>query len=177
MSIIAKASGGNFTPAPAGAHSAVCVDVVDLGVVTTEYSGKKKSQHKIRVVWQLAEDMEDGKPFMASKRYTLSLHEKATLRKELESWRGRAFTEDELRGFDVETVIGVPCFINIVQESKGGTTYSNVTSIMKLPKGVVTMKQRDYVRVQDRDPKAAQDANADAAPEHGEFPSEDDIPF
>lgn len=29
MPIIAKASGANFVPAPSGAHSAVCVDVVD----------------------------------------------------------------------------------------------------------------------------------------------------
>src|SRR5690606_1710967 len=38
MAIIARNTGsGDFEPAPAGAHQAVCVDVVDKGVVKTEW--------------------------------------------------------------------------------------------------------------------------------------------
>ena len=43
--------------------------------------------------------MPDGKPFLVRRRYTASLHEKSALRKDLESWRGRAFTNVELDGF------------------------------------------------------------------------------
>jgi hypothetical protein len=174
MAIIAKASGGNFIPAPEGTWSAVCVDVVDLGTLEVDWGGKKKKQHKIRIVWQIEEVMADNRPYTASRRYTLSLHKKAALRKDLESWRGRQFTVEELEGFDVETILGVPCLLNIIQEKKDGETYSNVTGIMRLPKGMEAIKQCDYVRVIDRKDDQGQD-------DHGN-PNElgitdDDIPF
>lgn len=174
MAIVAKKSGGSFTPAPAGSWGGVCCDVVDLGIVESTYSGKAKKQHKIRIVWQIDENMESGKPFCVSQRYTLSLHEKAGLRKDLESWRGRAFTEEELEGFDVETVIGAPCLLSVVQEASGGNIYANVKGVMKLPRGMQAIRVRDYVRVIDRKPEDESDANE--MPPHGEI-SDEDLPF
>jgi hypothetical protein len=172
MPIIAKASGSNFVPAPAGAHAAVSVDVVDLGTLEVTYAGKTKKQHKIEIVWQIAEDMEDGRPYRVKKRYTLSLHEKAGLRKDLESWRGRAFTDAELDGFDVESVIGVPCLLNVIHNASGGSVYANVSTIMRLPKGMTAPTQRDYVRVIDREPK-----QGEPAPQWNPEITDDDIPF
>jgi len=170
MAIIAKA-GPTFIPAPEGAHAAVCVDVVDLGTLEVNYGGKSKKQHKIRIVWQIDENMEDGKPFLVQQRFTLSLHEKAGLRKVLESWRGRQFTEEELQGFDVETVIDKPCLVNIIHQNKAGSIYANVTSVMRLPKGMAVLTPRDYIRVVDRKPE-------DQAPEQdfGNI-TDDDVPF
>jgi len=174
MPIIAKASGANFTPAPAGAHSAVAVDVVDLGMLEVSFGGKKKTQHKIRIVWQIEEVMADNRPFIVQKRYTLSLHEKAQLRKDLESWRGRPFTDQELEGFDVETVIGVACLLNVIQEKKESSTYANVTSIMKLPKSMTAITARGYVRVCDRTPEQAEAEGT----QHGDYtPTDEDCPF
>ena len=172
MPIVARASGSNFIPAPAGAHAGVCVDVVDLGTLEVTYKNQTKKQHKIDIVWQIAEDMEDGRPFRVKKRYTLSLHEKAALRKDLESWRGRAFTDAELDGFDVETVISVPCLLNVIHNATGGNTYANVSTIMRLPKGMNPPTSRDYVRVIDREPKEGQ-PEAQWNPEI----TDDDIPF
>lgn len=183
MAIIAKASGGNFIPAPAGAHSAVCCDVVDMGMLEVSFGGKTKTQHKIRIVWQIEEVMADNRPFIAQKRYTLSLHEKAALRKDLESWRGRAFSDTELEGFDVEVLLGKPCLLNVIQENKAGKTYSNVTSIMKLPKSMQPLTVRDYVRVVDRQPEPAQQPEGHEArwePSwEGNFPdiTDEDVPF
>lgn len=176
MPIIAKASGANFIPAPPGAHSAVAVDVVDLGMLEVSFGGKKKTQHKIRIVWQIEEVMADNRPFIVQKRYTLSLHEKAQLRKDLESWRGRPFTDQELEGFDVETVIGVACLLNVIQEKKESSTYANVTSIMKLPKSMTPIKQRDYVRVCDRTPEQAEAENHQQG-DGSWTPDDTDIPF
>ena len=90
------------------------MDVVDLGIlVKVNWGGKGKKQHKIRIVWQVEEVRADNKPHQASKRYTLSLHEKAALRKDLESWRGRPFTAQELEGFDVEQVIGIAAILSM----------------------------------------------------------------
>ena len=174
MPIVAKSSGSSFVPAPAGVHVGVCVDVVDLGVLEVTYNKQTKKQHKIRIVWQIAEDMQDGKPYICQKRYTLSLHEKAALRKDLESWRGRAFTDEELKGFDVETILNVGCLLNVIHENKGGDIFANVTSIMRLPKGMHAPTQRDYVRVIDREPKQAEPVG----PQWGDQEiTDDDIPF
>lgn len=171
MAIIAKASGGggDFTPAPAGVHQAVCVDIVDLGLLKVTFGGKEKEQHKISIRWQIAENMDIGKPFLVQKRYTLSLHEKATLRKDLESWRGRAFTDAESDGFDVENVLGANCLLNVTHAKKGESTYANVVAIMPLPKGMPKMAAVDYVRQVDRT-----DAPAD---QHDITPDADDIGF
>ncbi len=101
------------------------------------------------------------------------------MRKDLESWRGRKFTQQELQGFDVETIIGVPCLLNIIQEDKGGETYANVASIMRLPKGLPALKARDYIRVIDRKPEMQdEDQSAEYRGEPNELGiTDDDIPF
>ena len=178
MPIIAKASGGSFVPAPAGTWAAVCCDVVDLGMLKVAFGGKEKTQHKIRIVWQISEVKPDNKPYTVSKRYTLSLHEKSTLRKDLESWRGRKFTTQELDGFDVETVLSVPCMLAIIQEEKGSDVYANVTAIMKLPKGMELLSPRDYIRVCDRPPaEAVANENMPDDPYAGIGITDDDVPF
>ena len=115
--MVSGKSGTNFTPAPAGTHAAVCVDVVDLGILEVSFGGKTKQQHKINLVWQIDEERDDGKPFTVRKRYTCSLHEKAALRKDLEAWRGRPFTDQELDGFDLETLISAPALLIPVNTS------------------------------------------------------------
>jgi hypothetical protein len=149
MPIIARA-GGSFTPAPAGTHAAVCVDVIDHGEIEVTYQGKTQRKHKVTIVWQIDEDQPDGKPFLVRRRYTCSLHEKATLRRDLESWRGRAFTDPELQGFDLETVLSMVCLLNLIHEVRNGSTYANVAGVMRLPKGMTAPSPRDYVRVIDR---------------------------
>jgi hypothetical protein len=172
MPIIAKAGAPSYPPAPEGPHAAVCVDVIDLGVLEQNWNGESKKQHKIKIVWQIDEDRDDGKPHQVQRRYTLSLHEKAGLRKDLESWRGRAFTQAELDGFDVETVLGVPCLLNIVHaKGKDGGLFANIMSVMKLPKSMNAPTQRDYVRVIDREP-----AQGQSGPNWGEI-TDDDVPF
>lgn len=175
MPIIAKDSGGGaeFELAPAGAHPAVCCDVVDLGVMKVEYGGKEKQQHKIRIVWQIDELDSNGKAFRVQKRYTLSLHEKAALRKDLESWRGKPFNEEQLGGFDIEKLLSIGCFLNVIHESKGDKTYANVTAIMPLPKGVHGPTVREYVRVCEREPG---DKNPPPAQDFGGI-TDEDIPF
>lgn len=180
MAIVAKASGDGqtFTPAPAGVHQAVCVDVVDLGLLDVTWQGVKKTQHKVNVAWQIAEDRDDGKPYLVFKRYTLSLSEKANLRKDLESWRGKKFTRDEEMGFDIERLIGVNCLLNITHNEVKDKTYANVVSIMPLAKGMATINARDYVRKVDRRTDEAEAATTSRDDEDNPPPiTDDDIPF
>jgi hypothetical protein len=138
MGLIAKNEGGNFEMTPEGVHIARCYRMVDLGTQESEWQGTKKKAHKIMISWELlGEDrMADGNTFTISKRYTLSLHEKAQLRGDLEAWRGRAFSPEEEAQFDVTKVLGAYCMLNIVHETTNGKTYANIASIMPLPKGM-----------------------------------------
>lgn len=137
MGTVAKASsGGDFEIPAAGAVVGRCYMVADLGTQDTSFQGKPKKAHKILLSWELAETMEDGRPFSISSRYTLSLFDQAILRQHLESWRGKTFTEEELAGFDVKNVLGKYCLLSVVHNKEGDKTYANVKGIMPLPKGM-----------------------------------------
>jgi len=148
------------------------VDVVDLGLVEVTFQGKTQRRHKVVLVWQIDEVMDNNQPFLCRRRYSNSLHEMASLRRDLASWRGRDFSEQELLGFDLETLIGVGCLLNVIHETKNGQVFANVNSIMKLPKNMTAPMPRDYVRVVDR----PQGAQADGA-EDGLAASDEEIPF
>jgi len=129
-----------FELAPAGTHLAVCYRVIDLGTQETSYNGQPKKQHKILLSWELPDEkMADGRPFTISQRYSWSMHEKAALRRDLESWRGKPFTDADFgeHGFDIRKIIGVGCLLNIIHQGKNGATYANIAAIMKPTKGTV----------------------------------------
>lgn len=138
MSLLAKnTGGGDFELAPTGNHRARCYGVVDLGMQRREWSGEVNYKHIVRISWELPDElMSDGRPFSITQNYTLSLSDKANLRKDLESWRGRSFTEAELEGFDLKNMIGVPAMVNVVHRESNGKTYANVGSVSPLPKGL-----------------------------------------
>lgn len=148
MALIAKAPESTYVACPEGLHHAVCVDVVDLGIVSSTFGDK----HKVRIVWQIEEEnTETRRRFEARKQYNLSLHEKATLRKDLESWRGRKFTLDELKGFDLEKLIGVNGQIQVVQDlAEDGSIWANVQAVVPAPRQVSRIVPLDYTRVKDR---------------------------
>lgn len=128
----------DFEIAPAGNHMAVCYKVIDLGTQEVTWQGNLKSQRKILIGWELAEElMSDGRPFSVTSRYTFSTYERAKFRQHLESWRGKPFAESDFgpEGFDVRNLIGVGCLLNLIHNESDGRTYANISSIAKLPKG------------------------------------------
>lgn len=145
MALYAKAvEGKSFKPAPEGTTQAVIVAIEDLGLLPNQFRGGELQQ-KIRVVFQLAETRDDGHRFMVSKRYTLSLHEKATLRKDIESLLGRKLKPADLKGegFDVETLVGKNCLISITHspsKQDPTKTFANISTITPLLKGMTPME-------------------------------------
>lgn len=130
---------GDFTPPPAGTHLAICYRFIDLGTQAGEYQGKPTSLRKVMLSWELPNElMDDNRPFTISKRYTWSMHEKANLRHDLESWRGRSFEESDFGegGFNVKKLLGAPCMLNVTHSDKNGKTYANIASVGKLMKGL-----------------------------------------
>ncbi len=151
MPVVPKPDDKNFAPVPQGNHIAVCYRVIDLGTQRGEYKGQEKVQHKLIISWEIPDEkMDDGRPFTIGQKFTWSMSEKANLRKVLESWRGRAFSEEDFgqNGFDIKSVIGVGCMVNVVHEKKGDKTYSNIASVARLPKGMnapAPENKRSYV--------------------------------
>lgn len=140
MAIMAKDSGGrDFKPIPQGAHLAICTMVADVGM-QEGFNGKpqRKVYLRFEVPDERVEFERDGQhvegPAIIGKMYTLSLSEKANLRRDLENWRGRPFTADELKGFDLVNVLGKPCQIAVTHDTKDGKTYANINGIMGLSK-------------------------------------------
>ncbi len=159
MPILAKSSDKEFEKFPLpdeGTVQAVCAGVWDLGMQKTVYNGNEKIQHKVVIAWEINQMIDSpeseyhGKPYMLSKTYTLSLFENATLRRDLQSWRGKEFTEAEINaGVDVEKLYGVNCLVGVAHVTKGDKTYANITSILPLLKGVEKIKP---VRLQNEIP-------------------------
>ena len=143
MIIASAGTQREFHLVPAGTHQGVCYAIWDVGLQKTTFQGKDKIQHKVIVSFEVQELIPtgeyQGKRMTISKRYTLSLSDKANLRKDLEGWRGRAFTETELKGFDIEKLIGVNCMLSVVHNTTGDRTYANTSSISKLMKGLEPM--------------------------------------
>lgn len=132
-----KNEGGDFTPAPQGFHRAVCTQIVDYGTQESTWMGQVKHQRKVRIAWELENQrMSDGRRFMVSKLYTWSMYEKASLRKDLESWRGVRFKDSDFGhgGFNVKDILGVGCSLNILHEENDGKTYANITAITPIDK-------------------------------------------
>lgn len=137
--IATKPEGQDFEQAPEGNHIARCYMVCDLGEHEQVFQGESKGfKRKVRLAFELCnESMSDGRPFSVAKKYTLSLNEKANMRKDLEAWRGKAFTPQEEQGFDVFNVLGAPCMVSVIHDhADNGNTYVKINSIAALPKGM-----------------------------------------
>lgn len=138
MLIASENSAPDFAPAPAGVWPGRLYRLIDLGTVRGEYQGKPTSSRKVLFSFELLDPeaiTEDGKPAAVHRRFTLSLGKKSALRAFLEAWRGRPFSEDELRGFDLTRVMGIGALLNITHEIKGDRTFAQIQSISPPPKG------------------------------------------
>ncbi len=140
--IKAPVGGGDFELVPAGVYLARCYKMIDIGTqsVTSKAFGTKEVRQVI-ISWELLQDddgqavaMEDGRPFSISKTYTLSMNSKATLRKDLDSWRGVPFKDAEAADFDITNLLDKFCKLQVVHNQSGDKTYANVGSIMTTKK-------------------------------------------
>lgn len=135
-------SSSNFTPAPAGSHIARCFRVVDLGTHDENWQGNVNSNRKILIQFELPNEKhvfhEDRgeEPFTVQREFTASLGKKANLRAFLEGWRGRPFSDDELKRFDISKLAGQPCMVSVIHKESNGKTFANIHTVSTLPKGL-----------------------------------------
>ena len=134
MSLIASraADAGEFKSLDAGTYIARCVSIWGIGHQYNQLNDKWKPNIILR--WGVPEETtDDGRPLTICGFYTLSLHEKSNLYKTLVAWRGKAFTDDELAGFDLANILGAPCLLTVTVNDNGKT---RVGGVSKLGKGM-----------------------------------------
>lgn len=139
MSMVVKSEGNSeIKQLEPGVYTGIATAIIDLGIQESITFGNK--QRKAIIVWNIVGETvkvnDEELPRVMSKEYTMSLSEKSTLRKDLEAWRGKPFTAEELKGFDLKNILNVPCQLQINQQDKNGKTYVNIAAIMAIPKGM-----------------------------------------
>ena len=74
----------------------------------------------------------------------------ATLRKDLQTWRGREFTAEELRGFELKNVLGAWAMISVIKAmGANGKEYTNIANINSVPSAMKALLPAGF------NPKAA----------------------
>ena len=131
---------------PAGSHVARVYQVIDLGTHESEWEGVKRDRGLVRLSFELCNekvvfDEEKGEqPFSVHTRnLTNSMHEKSKLRPLVEGITG-ALKEEEANGFDLSSLIGLDCLVNIELNEYKGNKYANIKSTAPVPKGMEVPK-------------------------------------
>jgi hypothetical protein len=154
MAIIAKSTGEATQREliPAGTYVARCYSVVHLGHIVQKYMGEEKVVDLVRFTWELPTELrcfnqdKGMQPCAISKEMTFSLHEQSNLRAMLNTWRGKALTEDEAKEFDLARLIGKECMINLIhQPSKANPekVYERIAAVLPMMKGMVCPPQHN----------------------------------
>lgn len=123
----------------AGSYIARCYQFIHIGTSRYEYMGQEKITNKIRYGFELPNELkvfkegEQAKPIAIAAEFNLTMFEKGKLRPTIDGWLGKKLSDMEADSFDVETMVGKPCMLNVIHNDKG---YAEVASISPLPKGV-----------------------------------------
>lgn len=179
--LTAKDESKEYEKPEPGQYTAVCVDIVDLGMQEETYDDQTKSVHKCAIVFQLDALNKEGRRFEIAKRFTVSMHKKANLRKFLEDWRGRPYSDEQAKkeGAPLHVLEGVNAYVQIVHRESNDKVYANIGTIMSKPSGIPTLKALKYVRSEYWKKALKPQSNGNG---HDEFPSaleetDDDLPF
>lgn len=148
MIIATNAGGSPRELVPAGSHIARCYQMIHIGTIQANIMGEAKILNKVRLTWEIPGEMrvfneEKGEqPMVIDKEYTLSLNEKANLRKDIDSWRGKSLTDEQAESFDLTVLLGVECMLSIIHKTSAkGNEYAFVASVSRIPKGIEAVKQ------------------------------------
>lgn len=145
MSILAKNNFNNSNVAqitPSGTHIARCFQIIHIGTIPETFQGIEKMMEKVRLVFELPLELVDmgkgEKPYIIGKEFTLSMHEKSSLRAFVQGWLGRAFSDYEANKFDISTLMDKECMLNVIHRTAtSGKTYAEIKGASPMVKGMV----------------------------------------
>lgn len=200
-------AGQDFEQCPEGMFDAVCVDVIDLGVIDTGFKNQKtgESEEKpmVAFAYQVAVVDENdkplfqknGQPFYIRARFNNTLgggNKESNLLKHLENWTGKTIPPKvREEGFDLDLMLGRNAQLVVVhRKSKDGQrTYANIKTITPPRKNAPKLTASpEFVRVKDQpgyDPPVGSEewfkrnpqAAGGQAPQTEEEDDDSDLPF
>ena len=122
----------------AGPHAAVCYLFANLGTQHTKFGLKEQLCFGFEL---LDQRQANGTAFtIITLPYTISSEPKASLRQDMESWFGRAFTSDDFGALDLEERVGTTALLGVEHVLSNGKEYANIASIMPPPPGAPARK-------------------------------------
>jgi hypothetical protein len=165
-----KSDNIEFELCPAGSHVATLFKIIYIGTVETEYEGNKSWKPMVKLQWELPNEPKkytdkDGKEvesvFSISKEMTFSMGKKSNLRPLVEGMVGRALSDDEAFEFDLDTLLGQSCVLNIIHDKSKttGNPYSKIASAMPLMKGMTAPEAVNPLRIIDVATSPEEDIN------------------
>lgn len=151
MPDVINAKGTPSISHPSGQFVAQCVDTIDLGESVESFAGQPdKLVPKCALVFRTGERTPNGEYFDISREFTVSMGDKANLRKFLEQWRGKAYTNEQIEeGVPLHKLAGNHALLTVAPHtSKAGKVSAIITACVGIPKQMQgnLPKYDDYTR-------------------------------
>ena len=194
--IMARGSESKFKAHEEGQYVGQCVDTIDLGEHVHSFAGDTSYlEQRCAIVFRTGvRNEETGDYIDVNKEFTVSMSEKANLRKFLEQWRGKPYTAEQVKaGVPLDKLTGNHALLSVAQKpNKAGTrVYSEITACVGIPTMMrsTVSNYTDYTRAEFWSTRKAEyaaevvkfRAEAGALPAHEDAPRIDDddagLPF
>ncbi len=197
--VTAKGSESKYKAHDEGQFVGQCVDVIDLGEKVQDYPGTTPYlAPTCALVFRTGEKNEETGEFIdVSREFTVSMGDKANLKKFLVQWRGRDYTPEQIEaGVPLDKLTGNYGLLTIAHRKSGkGRVYANITACVGIPKQMAgsvpkfdgyvrddwwTKKKEEYAEAAAK--FKGVEASAARGDEFEEFPGaladeDDDLPF
>lgn len=134
---------------PEGQYSALCVDLIALGMKVQTFEGKETGAcEACALVFVIAEKNSKGYAFTLVQELNVTTGQRSKLVKFLQQWRGKSFTADELgTGFTLSAYVGKTALVSVINKvSRLGNKRAEIATIMPLPAGLPAPTKGDYKR-------------------------------
>jgi hypothetical protein len=158
LSVQIDGGGKDFEVVTDMIQPAILADIVDKGMVPNKFKPGTE-QHKCYFVWIVAEEDAEGRNKRVFESFTVSLNEKATLRKRLKDFGLTDAKIAELKAakqtVDLDSYIGTKRMLVLSEEDgQDSKKFIKVTATMALKKGQTAPDiPADFTRKQDQTEK------------------------
>lgn len=136
---------------PEDQYDCRCYSVIDLGTHHSDGQYGPKDDRKILITFEIPELMityekngvEVTAPKVIGQQFNNVMGERANLRKFLQAWRGKSFTDEEAFNFDISKILSHGAQISVEHNTTDKGTFANIAVIGPLHKSVALPPQHN----------------------------------
>lgn len=134
MEVGSGGGGGEYVLCPPGNYPGVIVGIFDIGFQTVKTKDKGEKQiRKLVLVYELAKQKPDGKPFVMGESYTWSMNDNSNFYALAAGVTGKQFKTGDV--FNPLYLLDGPVMVNVTNSANGDKTYHNINSVNQFPDG------------------------------------------